>query len=86
MSIREKRGYICVDAYNLSIDLWTTRKNPQGIKIKKKKPTLCAWCIWVSFIFICISEMGEDVEKILRENSLLTVHQEKSKMCWYFSN
>jgi len=45
MSIGEKRGYICVDAYNPSIDLWTTTKNPQSIKIKKTTNKLYVMCM-----------------------------------------
>lgn len=62
MSIREKRGYICVEEYNPFIDVQTYKTYPRGIKILKPY-VMYMMCLNVFNFFICISEMDEKCEK-----------------------
>lgn len=69
--------------------IYELRKNPLGIKDLGKKKTyiMCMMCLReFNFVFAFLRQM-KDVEKLLvGDSSLLTLHQQKSKMCWNFSN
>lgn len=74
MSIREKRGYNCVDEYNPSIDLWATTTNPQGIKIKKKYTYIICTMYLSEFNFLfAFLRWMKDVEKEISSERQLPI-------------